>query len=127
MNNKYEKQSDLKLIPIYEDYIEYMINLLKKIPKSEKFSLGSEFKLSMYETYRNIMYVNKIEEKNKMYYLNKIDAELNLQRILLRIMKNNNWIPYEKFDIVMKQKIAECGKIVGGLLKYYAKNSKKCV
>ena len=52
------------------------------------------------------------------------DAELNTQRIFLRIMKNNKWIDERKFKIAMEQ-IYEIGKILGGLLKYYAKNNKK--
>ena len=52
------------------------------------------------------------------------DAELNTQRIYLRIMKNNKWIDERKFRIVMEQ-IYEIGKILGGLYKYYAKNNQK--
>ena len=59
-----------------------------------------------------------------MYYLNKIDAILNCQRIYLRIMKNNHWIDEKKFNIAI-DKIYEIGKIIGGLLKYYAKNNTK--
>lgn len=49
---------------------------------------------------------------------------LNTQRIFLRIMCNNKWIDEKKFNYVMDT-IYEMGKIVGGLVKYYAKNNKK--
>lgn len=44
----------------------------------------------MYDTFRNIIYIEKVESKNRLYYLNKIDADLNVQRALLRIMKKIN-------------------------------------
>ena len=54
----------------------------------------------------------------------KIDAELNVQRIYLRIMRKNKWIDEKKFTVSI-EKIYELGKIQGGLIKYYAKNDKK--
>lgn len=78
----------------------------------------------MYEMLRNIMYLSKIEKSQCIDILNKIDAELNTQRIYLRIMKNNKWIDERKFKIAIEQ-IYEIGKILGGLFKYYAKNNTK--
>ena len=63
-------------------------------------------------------------EKYIEYILNSIDAELNTQRIYLRIMKNKHWIDEKKFKVAIEQ-IYEIGKILGGLFKYYAKNNKK--
>ena len=61
-----------------------------------------------------------------MYYLNKVDSNLNTQRIYLRIMLKNRWIDERKFKIIMEQ-IYEIGKILGGLIKYYAQNNKKSI
>lgn len=41
-------------------------------------------------------------------------------------MKKFKWIDVRKFDIAMRR-IYEIGKILGGLIKYYAKNYKKSV
>ena len=116
-----EKNNTLKLIPIYEKYMEYMIALILKLPRTEKFSIGTEFKTVMYETYRNIIYIQHIETKNRLFYLNKIDADLNIQRTLLRLMVKNNWISNEKFKIIINTYLIDIGKIVGGLYKYYGK------
>ena len=116
-----EKNNTLKLIPIYERYMEYMIALILKLPRTEKFSIGTEFKTIMYETYRNIIYIQHIETKNRLFYLNKIDADLNIQRTLLRLMVKNNWISNEKFKIIVNTYLIDIGKIVGGLYKYYGK------
>ena len=124
MDKKTEKENKLQLIPNTEKYIEYILQIITKLPRTEKFNIGNEYKQSMYEMLRNIMYLSKIEQNQALNILNKIDAELNTQRIYLRIMKNNKWIDERKFKIAMEQ-IYEIGKILGGLFKYYAKNNKK--
>ena len=118
-----EKKEELKLIPIYEKYMEYMIALIIKLPRTEKFSIGNEFKTIMYETYRNILYLQHIDYKNGLFYLNKIDADLNIQRTLLRIMVKNNWISNEKFKIIINNYLIEIGNLIGGLYKYYGKKN----
>lgn len=123
-----DKSSSLKLIPKFENYMEYMLGtILIQIPRIEKFSIGTEYKKLMYETLRNILYVEKIGMQQKLPYLNKIDADLNTQRILLRVMKKMNWISEKKFDYVMNTLIKEIGMILGGLIKYYGKNYQKSV
>lgn len=124
MENKKSKENKLQLIPKAEKYIEYILGIIVKLPRTEKFNIGNEYKASMYKMLRNIMYLSKIEQSQCMYILNKIDSELNTQRIYLRIMKNNKWIDERKFKIAI-EKIYEIGKILGGLLKYYAKNTAK--
>lgn len=124
MDKKTEKENKLQLIPKAEKYIEYMLQVILKLPRIEKFSIGTEYKTSMYEMLKNIMYLNKIEKEKYLEKLNNIDAELNTQRIYLRIMKKEKWIDEKKFKISMEQ-IYEIGKILGGTIKYYAKNNKK--
>ena len=120
-----DKENKLILIPKRERYIEYMLNVIIKLPRTEKFSIGNEYKTSMYKMLKNILYISKISDKPKcLQIVNSIDAELNVQRIFLRIMQKNRWIDNKKFDVSM-QMIYEMGKIIGGLVKYYAKNSKE--
>ncbi|MBQ9298253.1 MAG: four helix bundle protein [Clostridia bacterium] len=120
------KSGKLMLIPKFEQYMEYMLEvILLKLPRTEKFSIGTEMKNLMYTTYRNIMYLNKVDIKKKMYYLNLIDCDLNVQRTLIRIMYKYKWIDEHKFDVLIKQHLHEIGAIVGGLIKYYAKNPKE--
>ena len=154
MVSKEEQENKLALIPKSERYIEYMLDIMIKLPRTEKFSIGTEYKTSMYKMLEQIMLLNKMKNLNKIkiknintekinqnetgnleYYeylekiiqiLNKIDAYLNTQRIYLRIMKRYKWIDEKKFKIAMEL-IYEIGKILGGLIKYYAKNNKKSV
>ena len=128
ITNKELENKQLILIPKIEDYIEYMLNVLVKLPRTEKFSIGNEYKLSTYCMLEKTLYLNKINRKENgkesLNIVNKIDTELNCQRIYLRIMKKMAWIDTKKFDIAMK-KIYEIGSIIGGLTKVYAKNNSK--
>ena len=112
----------LQLIPKTENYIQYMLEILFKIPRTEKFNIGNEYKKSMYEMLENILILNKTERK--IQYLNLIDTKLNVQIILIRIMYKNRRIDIKKYNIAF-EKISEIGKILGGLIKYYGKNNKK--
>ena len=118
------KENKLILIPKAERYIQYMIEIIIKMPRTEKFNIGTEIKTSMYQMLRNIVYLSKVSNEKSLKILNEIDAELNTQRIYLRIMKKNKWIDEKKFNVAMEQ-IYEIGKILGGLLKYYGKMDKK--
>lgn len=119
------KQKELSLIPKTEQYMEYMLNLIVKLPRVEKFSIGNEYKISMYKMIEKVLYLNKnIYEGKNLEILNEIDVLLNCQKIYLRIMYKNFWIDERKMKIAM-EKIYEIGKITGGLLKYYAQNNKK--
>lgn len=120
------KENELKLIPIYETYMEYMIQVLIKLPRTEKFSIGTDFKQMMYSTLENIMYLSKLPKNQRLNYLNRIDSQLNTQRILLRIMKKYAWIDIKKFNTAISH-IYEIGKILGGLVKYYAKDDTKSI
>ena len=118
------KESKLILIPKTEKYIQYMIETIIKLPRTEKFSIGTEYKNSMYKMLENIMWLSKINNSTYIEKINEIDVELNVQRIYTRIMKKNKWIDEKKFNVIMEQ-IYEIGKILGGLIKYYGKMDKK--
>ena len=121
-----EQKNELILIPKYEKYMEYMLQVILKLPRTEKFSIGTETKVRMYKMINNVLHLYKLNKsyngKQELELLNNIDAELNCQRIFLRIMWRQHWIDTKKFEVAMS-KIYEIGKIVGGLSKYYAKNN----
>lgn len=57
-----EKSKNNKLIIItkIEKYIEYMLLILFKLPRTEKFSIGTEIKANMYEMLKNILLASKV-------------------------------------------------------------------
>ena len=117
-------KQELILIPKYERYMQYMIEVILKMPRTEKFNIGNEFKTIMYKSLENILYINKIDISKRLYYLNIIDAQLNTQRVMIRIMQKNKWINDKKYKVSMEL-LYEIGKILGGLIKTYAKMDKK--
>lgn len=119
-----DSKNELVLIPKTEKYMQYMIETIIKLPRTEKFSIGTEYKTSMYQMLESILLLSKVKEENKIDCINVIDARLNAQRILLRIMYKNKWIDDKKYKYA-SDLIYELGKIIGGLLKFYAKNNKK--
>ena len=50
----------LKLIPKLEEYIQYMLEIILKIPRTEKFNIGNEYKKSMYSMLENVIYISKM-------------------------------------------------------------------
>ena len=114
MVSKQEQENKLALIPNSEKYIEYMLDVMIKLPRTEKFSIGTEYKQCMYKMLNKVMLLNKIKNLNKqdenrykieiIKILNEIDAELNTQRIYLRIMKKYRWVEEAK-EILEKIKI----------------------
>ena len=119
-----EIKKELVLIPKSEKYIQYMLEVIMKLPRVEKFNIGNEYKLSMYKMLENILMLSKIGNEEKIKHINIIDAQLNTQRIFLRIMYKYKWIDEKKFNYSIEL-IYELGKIIGGLLKYYGKNIKE--
>ena len=62
------KNNNLIIIPKTEKYIEYMLTILLKLPRTEKFSIGTEIKTSMYEMLK-IFFLKRIrymKTKQKM-------------------------------------------------------------
>ena len=48
-----ETNNQLVIIRKIEKYIEYMLTILIKLPRTEKFSIGTEIKTSMYDMLKN--------------------------------------------------------------------------
>ena len=64
-----------------------MLNIIMKLPRTEKFNIGNEYKNMMYIMLEDVMMLGKIGMGKKLNYINKIDARINVQRVFLRIMK----------------------------------------
>lgn len=110
------KNNKLIIIPKMEKYIEYMLTILIKIPRTEKFSIGTEIKTSMYEMLKHILFANKIDKRKRLEIYNIVDSHIYYQRICIRIMYNNKWIDMKKYKY-SNELLDEIGKILGGLIK----------
>lgn len=60
------KNSELIIIPKIEKYIEYMLIILIKLPRTEKFSIGTELKTSMYQMLKYVLLASKVEKRRRL-------------------------------------------------------------
>lgn len=98
-----------------EVFINFTYPILKNFPRAEKFALCQEIKQSCYRALKNIMLANNTKY-NKKGYLQESDAEFKLLLILFGIAHGQKYITQKKlFEI--QSKIAELGRMIGGLLK----------
>ena len=73
MVSKEEQTNKLALIPKAENYIEYMLQMILKLPRTEKYSIGTEYKQSLYIMLKDIIYLSKIQKECILEKLNEID------------------------------------------------------
>jgi len=48
-----------------QEYIQYVLELILKLPRPEKFNIGNEYKTSMYQMLEHTLFLSKIEEKER--------------------------------------------------------------
>ncbi len=108
--------NELIMIPKIDKYIEYMLTVLLKLPRTEKFSIGTEIKTSMYEMLKNVLLASKIDKNKRLQIYNIVDSHIYYQRICIRILYNHKWIDEKKYKY-SNELLSEIGKILGGLIK----------
>lgn len=113
--------NELIIIPKVEKYIEYILTILIKLPRTEKFSIGTEMKTSVYNMLKNILLASKIDKTKRLEIYNIVDAEIYFQRICIRIMYNQKWIDEKKYKH-SNELLSEIGKLLGGLIKSLGTN-----
>lgn len=113
--DRYKTSGTLILIPKIEGYIKYTYQMLVKIPRVEKFNIGSEIKVSSLRMLEYAHFVNK-DRVSAYSYLNKIDALISYNRSMIRILNEEKSISNKNFEMCIT-KLAEIGRIIGGLLK----------
>lgn len=113
--DKYRTSGTLILIPKTEEYVKYVFQILIKIPRIEKFNIGSEIKTSALQMLEYAHFINK-DRKDAYTYLNKIDALISYNRSMIRILNDEKSISSKNYETAIN-KLAELGIIIGGLLK----------
>ena len=117
-SNRNKENNILYLLPKYEKYMEYIIdNVVSKLPRIEKFNLGNEIKVSMFESVKYIMIMSKVESRHRLGYLNMLDANICVQRIYIRIMYRRRYLDNRRYMYIMEM-LSEIGKMLGGYIKW---------
>ena len=96
MVSKEEQENKLALIPKSEKYIEYMLDVMIKLPRTEKFSIGTEYKQSMYKMLQEIMMLNKVKNMYKIKDNAKLKNENAEKYIEENFERQNEYKQYLK-------------------------------
>ena len=93
--------NNLSLIPKIEKYIEYMLIILLKLPRTEKYSIGTEIKTSMYNMLKNILLANKSDKIKRLPIYNIVDIEIYFKEFVSESCIIKNGLTIKNINIVM--------------------------
>lgn len=125
LDNNIEHNKDrniLYMIPKIEKHIEYVLAVVLKLPRVEKFNIGEEMKCIVYDSLRNILLLSKANVSKRLDIANKIDANICYEKSLVRIMYKQRYIDNKKYMYMMEELIA-LGNMLGGYIKYLNGNA----
>ncbi|MEG1705777.1 MAG: four helix bundle protein [Clostridia bacterium] len=111
------KQNQLIIYQKYLDLIYYTNDLVKKYPKSEKFAMVSELKVSLYDGMKCIMFAQKeFSKQNKLKYLNDLDVHLNMQKVYIRLSYKYKYISSQNYE-TWSLKLTDVCNLLGSWIK----------
>ena len=83
-NSNKQENNELILIPKAERYIQYIIELIMKLPRIEKFGIGTEYKQSMFKMLEKILVEPKnaiVKQFRKMLSFENVELEITDEAI----------------------------------------------
>ena len=102
---------------IYKQFIEliyYTDRITEKYPKVEKMGLVSNIKNNTYDGLKNVISAYKYyEKKDKLKFLNNLDINLKMIKVLVRISHKRKYISHKNYEAWSK-KINNIGNLLGG-------------
>ncbi|MBQ8044242.1 MAG: four helix bundle protein [Clostridia bacterium] len=117
INSKSKQNDILYMLPKMERHIEYVLGVVLKLPRTEKFNIGQEIKLVVYDTLKNVLLLSKISVSARLSVANVIDANIAYEKALIRIMYKFRYIDNKKYMYMMDELIA-LGNMLGAYIKY---------
>ena len=112
--------NDLEGLIIYKQYVSliyYTLDILKKYPKSERFSLVNDIKNNTYSGIRNIIMANKeFNKNNRVKILNDMDNDLKMLKVLIRVSYKFKYISNRNYSAWSK-KISNIDNLLYGWIK----------
>lgn len=116
--------NELEGLIIYKQYLEliyYTENITIKYPKVEKFSLVSRIKNTTYNGIEKIIIAQKEYDKSKrLIILNKLDVDLKMLKVLVRLSKRKKYINYKNYEAWSK-KLTNICNLLGGWIRVCVK------
>ncbi len=97
------------------DLLLWIIPVLEKFPKSQRFLLGDRIENLLLEIMELI--IQAVYSKNKTLLLIDINLKIEILRYLIRLAKDLRHISIKRYQFISKS-INEIGAEIGGWLKY---------
>ncbi len=115
---------DLIIYKQYMELIYYTEMILVKYPKCERFALATNIKNNTYEGMKYIILAYKeFKKEDKSNYLNKLDVNLKMLKVFIRISYKQKYISVKNYASWSK-KLANIGNLLGGWMKNVQNNKK---
>lgn len=99
--------NDLEGLMIYKQYVSliyYTLDILKKYPKSERFSLVQDIKLNTYSGIKNIIIANKeFNKSNRVKILYNVDNDFKMLKVLIRVSYKYKYINKRNYSAWSKK------------------------
>lgn len=105
---------DLIIYQQYMQLIYYTEMITEKYPKSTKLSIVSNIKNNTYDGMKCIIYAYKVYDKSsKLEYLNKLDIQLKMLKVLIRVSYKKKYISIKNYE-AWSRKLNNIGALLGG-------------
>ncbi len=105
---------ETRIYQLYIDYIGYMEMITEKYPNVTKNGIVSAIKKYLYDGMENILKAYKcFEKKDKLSYLNELDINLKMLKVLARVSHKKKFISRRNYE-AWSRKINNIGKSLGG-------------
>ena len=115
-NHDFEKL-EIPLISKLKDAYGEAHKFLSLIPKFEKYTLGEKIENSILEAVELVIIANGANKYEKEKYLLKVNAKIELLKLLYRFSFDCNLIEERKY-LEIQINIREMGKMTQGWIKY---------
>ena len=102
-----------RIFEFYKLFHDY----LKLFPKSEKYSLGQKIENLVLEILEFSLKAAYSYKEEKLIFLKKADAKVNLLKILIRLANEIKALDSKKY-LILQEKLQEIGKMIGGWIRY---------
>jgi hypothetical protein len=107
-------QTDLIIQQKWEDMAKYAYIALRHMPKSERFTLGTDIRAAIWRGLALIMRANFA--RNKLPLQIDLDHEVKCILAMLRVAHAIRVLPTKKYE-VWSGMLVEIGRMVGGWIK----------
>lgn len=114
-------------VPVFSLWFElvgWILDHTAKFPKNVRMSFALKIDRLVLNILEDIVRASYSREQEKSDYLQKINLDLNVLRVLLRLALNRKYIASHAHEYA-SQKIDEAGKMIGGWQRFTHEKSER--